>query len=89
MLQNNFLGLISTHDLEVTLVSREQKKILNFHFQDTIENKRIKFDYSLRPGICPTTNALKILQFEGMPIPDNDGSDFELIKKEWGLFENS
>jgi len=89
LLQNNFLGLISTHDLEVTLVSREQKKVLNFHFQDTIESKRIKFDYCLRPGICPTTNALKILQFEGMPIPDNDGSDYDLIKKEWGLFENS
>ena len=73
LLQNNFLGLISTHDLEVTQVSREQKKIHNFHFQDAIENKRIKFDYSLRPGICPTTNALKILQFEGMPLPfDNE-----------------
>jgi len=86
LLQNNFLGLISTHDLEVTLVSREQKKVLNFHFQDAIENKRIKFDYCLRACVCPTTNALKILQFEGMPIPENDEFDFELIKKRMGHF---
>jgi hypothetical protein len=26
------------------------------------------FDYRLRPGPSPTTNALKIMQFEGLPV---------------------
>jgi len=26
------------------------------------------FDYLLRPGPCPTTNALKIMQMEGLPV---------------------
>jgi DNA mismatch repair ATPase MutS len=25
------------------------------------------FDYRLRPGPCPTTNALRIMQLEGLP----------------------
>jgi len=28
------------------------------------------FDYRLRAGICPTTNALKIMQMEGLPVPE-------------------
>ncbi|MEW5801217.1 MAG: hypothetical protein AB1847_03835 [bacterium] len=66
---NNLVGLISTHDLEVTRISDQEKgKITNFHFQETIEGGRMKFDYQLRSGICPTTNALKIMQLEGLPV---------------------
>jgi hypothetical protein len=28
------------------------------------------FDYRLREGICPTTNALKIMRMEGLPVPE-------------------
>ncbi|MEW6378534.1 MAG: hypothetical protein AB1611_02875 [bacterium] len=34
----------------------------------SIETDRMQFDYRLRPGVCPTTNALKIMQQEGLPI---------------------
>ena len=70
--KKNLLGLITTHDLEVTHISKEGKNIHNYHFQETIENRKMKFDYRLRPGICPTTNALQILRLEGMPIPDSE-----------------
>ena len=65
---NNLLGLVTTHDLEVTQVSEKEGKISNFHFQESIENSRMVFDYHLREGVCPTTNALKILQLEGLPV---------------------
>jgi DNA mismatch repair ATPase MutS len=26
------------------------------------------FDYVLQPGPCPTTNALRIMQLEGLPV---------------------
>jgi DNA mismatch repair ATPase MutS len=35
------------------------------------------FDYRLRPGVCPTTNALKIMRMEGLPVSlprDDDGT---------------
>jgi len=28
------------------------------------------FDYILRYGPCPTTNALKIMQMEGLPVKE-------------------
>ena len=33
------------------------------------------FDYQLREGPCPTTNALKIMQMEGLPINVNSFKD--------------
>ncbi len=71
MIKNNFLGMVSTHDLEVTKISnREKERIVNYHFQEIIENRQMKFDYLLRPGPCPTTNALRILKLEGLPVSD-------------------
>lgn len=71
LVQNNLLGLVSTHDFEVTRISQDEEKIVNFHFQEEIEHNRMKFDYLLRPGVCPTTNALKILHLEGLPVPES------------------
>ncbi len=31
---------------------------------------QLAFDYVLRPGPCPTTNALKIMELEGLPVPE-------------------
>jgi DNA mismatch repair ATPase MutS len=33
------------------------------------------FDYQLRHGPCPTTNALKIMQLEGLPVDVKDLKD--------------
>ena len=67
--RNNLMGLVSTHDLEVTRISdQEAGKIVNFHFQEIVEAGQMKFDYLLRQGVCPTTNALKIMQLEGLPV---------------------
>jgi DNA mismatch repair ATPase MutS len=42
----------------------------NFHFRDDVSDGRMTFDYLLRPGPCPTTNALKIMSLEGLPTGD-------------------
>ena len=61
-------GIVSTHDLELTGLEAELKSLLNFHFQEHIENGKMVFDYKLRKGPCPTTNALIIMKNEGLPI---------------------
>jgi Mismatch repair ATPase (MutS family) len=33
-----------------------------------VDANQLKFDYTLRPGPCPTTNALRIMALEGLPI---------------------
>jgi DNA mismatch repair ATPase MutS len=32
----------------------------------------LQFDYKLRPGPCPTTNALRIMELEGLPVPKGE-----------------
>jgi len=63
------LGLIATHDLELARLADEVSQVVNYHFRDHIVDGRMVFDYTLRPGPCPTTNALKIMQLEGLPVP--------------------
>ena len=62
------IGLISTHDLELVNLENEISKISNYHFRDDFADGRMIFDYTLRSGPCPTTNALKIMQGEGLPV---------------------
>ncbi len=61
-------GLISTHDLELTRLADEIDGVYNAHFREEVAEGRLAFDYRLRPDPCPTTNALKIMQMEGLPV---------------------
>jgi len=67
--QSRGLGMISTHDLELTGLASRNGHIRNAHFQETVEEGTLHFDYQLRPGPCPTTNALRIMAQEGLPVP--------------------
>jgi len=62
------VGLISTHDLELAKLADELPAIHNYHFKDDVSGDRMTFDYRLQPGPCPTTNALKIMAREGLPV---------------------
>ncbi len=62
------IGAISTHDIELSKLAEVQNKIHNFNFQDAVVDGRMSFDYRLRPGPSPTTNALKIMELEGLPV---------------------
>jgi hypothetical protein len=66
--RRNALGLIATHDLELTRMAEEIPGIANFHFREEVGEGRMVFDYELRPGPCPTTNALQIMRLEGLPV---------------------
>lgn len=64
----NCMGAISTHDLELVKLGDTLPHIKNYHFREDVVDGRMVFDYILRPGPSPTTNALKIMQMEGLPI---------------------
>jgi hypothetical protein len=68
--QANAIGLVSTHDLELVKLEEEGGRITTHHFRETVDERGLVFDYRLRPGPCPTTNALKIMAREGLPVPD-------------------
>lgn len=66
--KGNGFGLVSTHDLELADLEREIPTVTNAHFQETVAEGALRFDYRLRPGPCPTTNALRIMELEGLPV---------------------
>lgn len=61
------IGLVSTHDLELAQLEEEVSTLTNYHFEETIEDDKMHFEYKLKHGPCPTTNALKIMEMEGLP----------------------
>ncbi len=66
----NGVGILATHDLELVHLADDIPQITNMHFAETIVDGRMAFDYTLRPGPCPTTNALLIMRMAGLPVPD-------------------
>jgi MutS-like protein len=66
--QRDAPGFIATHDLELTSLAKEIRGIANYHFREEIADGRMVFDYLLREGPSPTTNALRIMRIEGLPV---------------------
>lgn len=62
-------GLVSTHDIDLTQLADRLPAVINLHFREHIVDDRMVFDYQLRQGPCPTTNALTIMRLEGLPVP--------------------
>ncbi|WP_413288179.1 MutS family DNA mismatch repair protein [Bdellovibrio sp. HCB337] len=63
------LGFISTHDLELTSLEEDHPSLMNLHFREDIDtNGKMVFYYHLKHGPCPTTNALRIMEAEGIKI---------------------
>ena len=54
--------------LELIQLADEMPAITNYHFTDEVEDGRMIFDFTIRPGPSPTTNALKIMRLEGLPV---------------------
>jgi hypothetical protein len=66
--QTTAVGIIATHDLELVTLADEIPGVANFHLRDEVRDGKMVFDYLLRQGPCPTTNALKLMQIEGLPV---------------------
>ena len=66
----NCLGCISTHDLELVTLANTLSGVTNYHFKEDVIDGEMVFDYSIRSGPSPTTNALKIMQLEGLPVDE-------------------
>lgn len=61
-------GIVSTHDLELAKVADGQTPVANYHFRDDVNERQLVFSYQIQEGPCPTTNAIKIMKAEGLPV---------------------
>jgi DNA mismatch repair ATPase MutS len=67
--ERHAIGLISTHDLALTDISGlEEGSLHNVHFQDEIENGRMKFDFTLREGVVTKSNGIELMRSVGLNV---------------------
>lgn len=59
----NTLCFAATHDVELTYMLDDIFE--NYHFEETITDNYIKFDYKIHRGRAQTRNAIKLLEFMG------------------------
>ena len=62
-------GLLSTHDLALTAVPEPEARLIqNAHFQDSILDGTLRFDYTLREGIVTRSNGLALMRLIGLDV---------------------
>ena len=70
LLETGAIGAVSTHDLELLDGSGLDGKATAVHFRDEVVDTptgpEMRFDYRMRPGIAPSTNALRLLALVGL-----------------------
>jgi MutS domain V len=69
LVQRGAIGLITTHDLALAGIADELgSKATNVHFEDSVENGEIHFDYRMRPGVVRKSNAIELMRSVGLEV---------------------
>ena len=70
LLELGAIGAVTSHDLDLVQGSELQGRAHAVHFREhfrTVDGKsRMEFDYVLREGLAPSTNALRLLELAGL-----------------------
>jgi ABC-type multidrug transport system fused ATPase/permease subunit len=61
----NNLVFVSTHDIELTDLLKEEYSL--YHFSEVINSDQVDFDYKLKSGKLKTRNAIRILKINQYP----------------------
>ncbi|MGB6823044.1 MAG: hypothetical protein WBE21_13265 [Candidatus Acidiferrales bacterium] len=63
------IGMVTTHDLALTEIAASlDGSIRNVHFEDQIAGGEMTFDYKLRDGVVPRSNALELMRWIGLKV---------------------
>lgn len=63
------IGIVSTHDLALAHIADElSPRATNVHFEDHIEDGKIAFDYTMRPGVVQKSNAIELMRSVGIEV---------------------
>ena len=63
------IGLVTTHDLALAHVADALgARGANVHFEDVVEDGRIRFDYRMLPGVVEKSNALALMRSVGLDV---------------------
>jgi DNA mismatch repair ATPase MutS len=63
------IGLATTHDLALgEIADRLAPAAANVHFEDVFHDGVLSFDYTLRPGLVRTSNAIALMRSIGLDV---------------------
>lgn len=63
------IGLVTTHDLALAHIGDTlAPRGANVHFQDHLEDGRMRFDYKMQPGIVQKSNAIELMRSVGLDV---------------------
>jgi len=78
MLKLPTIGLITTHDLELSTLEEEHPgHVYNYHFNDLVEQNRISFDFKMRRGTSQTANAVSLMKMVGLDVEEEGKKEKE------------
>jgi len=63
------IGMVTTHDLALTEIGVAiGAEVKNVHFEDQVEQGKMKFDYRLRDGVVTKSNAIELMRIVGLDV---------------------
>jgi len=63
------IGMVTTHDLALTEIGTAISAVVkNVHFEDQVEQGKMKFDYRLRDGAVTKSNAIELMRIVGLEV---------------------
>jgi hypothetical protein len=69
LVKRGAIGLITTHDLALAGIADELgERACNVHFEDSLEDGQMRFDYAIRPGVVRKSNAIELMRSVGLEI---------------------
>jgi hypothetical protein len=69
LVQSGAIGMVTTHDLALANIAEQlAPHAMNVHFEDHVEDGRISFDYTMRPGVVEKSNALELMRSVGLNV---------------------
>jgi DNA mismatch repair ATPase MutS len=69
LLHRRAIGIVTTHDLALTEITAALgNSIRNVHFEDQVEDGKMRFDYKLRDGVVTKSNAIALMRLIGLEM---------------------
>lgn len=70
LLARGAVGAASTHDEALCRLTPDlQNRVTQVHFEESVSNEAMTFDYELRPGPVRSGNALRLMRTVGLDVP--------------------
>ena len=69
LVDHGAIGLVTSHVLGLTRIAEDAgRRAANVHFRDHLVDGRLRFDFTLRPGVVTGGNALALMREVGFEV---------------------